>query len=184
MLPPGHIAAGYLTAEVLLHDYPSTIISLSQQNQLLWWGMFFGFAPDLDYFYVLYRQRAFTVKDGGQVNHRKFLTHAPILWLIAGLAIYFLSTDVYYQILGLLLWLASWSHFILDSVEDGVMWLWPISSKQFALKHPANIIIDDDSFFSHWWKFIKQYASTRVSFYLEVLIILTALTIALNNNLK
>src|ERR1700729_1980799 len=108
MLPPGHIAAGYLTAKVLLHNSHQPF-SLNQQKQLLWWGMFFGFAPDLDYFYVLYRQRAFTVKDGGQVNHRKFLTHAPILWLIAGLAVYFLSVDVYYKIFGLLLWLASWS---------------------------------------------------------------------------
>ena len=176
MLPPGHIAAGYLTAEVLLHTiHPA--LSQNQQTQLLWWGMFFGFAPDLDYFYVFFRQRAFTVKDSNKANHRKFLTHAPVLWLIAGLVIYFLSADVYYKTLGLLLWLASWSHFILDSIEDGVMWLWPLSSKQYAFRFPEDLVIKEDSFFRYWWKFLVSYSKQRLTFYLEIFIILTALII-------
>lgn len=176
MLPPGHVAAGYLTAEVLL-KFAHPQLSATQQNQLLWWGIFFGFAPDLDYFYVFFREHAFTVKDSSKNNHRRLISHAPILWLIVGLVIYFLSTDVYYKILGLLLWLASWSHFILDSIEDGVMWLWPISTKQFALRHPKNLIVEDSNFFSHWVKFIKQYATQRLSFIFEVLIILAALIV-------
>ena len=174
MLPPGHIAAGFLTAEVLL-KFAHPQLSPIQQNQLLFWGMLFGFAPDLDYFYVFFREHAFTVKDSGKNNHRRFITHAPVLWLIAGSAIYFLSADVYYKILGLLLWLASWSHFVLDSIEDGVMWLWPISSKQYAFRHPANITIEENNFFKHWWKFLVLYSQQRLTFYLEILIILIAL---------
>jgi len=180
MLPPGHIAAGFLTAKALLkvlHPQLSTV----RQNQLLLWGMFFGFAPDLDYFYVFFREHAFTVKDMGRNNHRRFITHAPLLWLIAGLLIYFFSADVYYKFIGLLLWLGSWSHFMLDSIEDGVMWLWPISLKRYALKFPSIIKVDNNNFFGYWWKFIGQYIKSRVTFYFEVLIIITAAAVFLHH---
>ena len=176
MLPPGHIAAGYLTAEALLKlTHPN--ITLAQSSALLWWGVLFGFLPDLDTFYVFFQQRAFRIKSSYENNHRKFFTHAPILWLIPGLLIYFLSKDVYHQCIGLVLWLASWSHFLLDSIEDGVMWLWPFSSKQFALRYPSQIIVEENKFFNYWWKFTIQYATTRLSFYFEVLIIISAIII-------
>ncbi|MDR3642250.1 MAG: metal-dependent hydrolase [Candidatus Doudnabacteria bacterium] len=175
MLPPGHIAAGFLTAEALLH-FTHPELSPLQQNQMLWWGMFFGFAPDLDYFWIFFREQAFTIKNSQKNNHRRLISHAPILWLIAGLLIYFLSRSAYIQTVGLLVWLASWSHLILDSVEDGIMWLWPLSKKQFALSFPPNIIVQDRRFFRHWWSFFQQYLK-RLTFYLEVLTILTALII-------
>ena len=176
MLPPGHIAAGYLTAEVLLKitrpDLPA-----EQINQLILWGMFFGFAPDLDMFYAFFKEKAFIVKDLKNHNHRKYYSHAPILWLGAGLLICFLAPSAYVKFIGLMLWLGSWTHFLLDSVEYGIMWLWPFSSKVYALKDPELVLpIYETRFIPYWWQSVKQYAKFY-SFYLEVLIIITALII-------
>jgi membrane-bound metal-dependent hydrolase YbcI (DUF457 family) len=173
MLPPGHIAGGFLTAEALLKIiHPQ--LPQAQINRLLLWGMFFGFAPDLDTFYSFLKEKAFTVRKP-QNNHRHFLSHAPILWLVAGLLIYFCSSSEYVKLIGLLVWLASWSHFLLDSIEFGIMWLWPFSRKQYALKS-INIEVLDKKFLGYWMDFLKIY-SKRWSFYLELVVIVLALIV-------
>ncbi len=174
MLPPGHIAAGFLTAEALLHfTHPSLIAS--QQTHLLWWGMFFSFAPDLDMFYSFAREKAFEVRDFKKNNHRKFISHAPLLWMLGGLAIYFISGSEYFKILGLLLWLCSWSHFILDSIEYGIMWLWPFSKRSWALKDPAvDKENNGENFFKYWLNFLKSYSKTW-TFYAEIIILISSL---------
>jgi membrane-bound metal-dependent hydrolase YbcI (DUF457 family) len=176
MLPPGHIAAGFLTAKVLL-NFTHPALSQSRQEQLLWWGMFFGFAPDLDMFLAFFKQRSLLVAGDKEVSHRKFYSHAPILWLIAGLLIYFLSGELYVKYLGLLVFLGSWSHFLLDSIEHGIMWLWPFSTKVFALKNrEVRLIIKEKNFFKHSWQFLKFY-SQKLSFYLEIIVIISALIV-------
>src|SRR5437762_3439625 len=121
MLPTGHIAAGFLTAEVLL-NFTHQNFSHSEVTQLLWWGVFWGFAPDLDVFYFFIKHKTLLVASGTSSSdpHRKFASHAPIYWLIAGLLVYFFSASEYWKFVGLLLWLGSWSHFLLDSVEYGI----------------------------------------------------------------
>ncbi len=178
MLPPGHIAAGYLTAygllKVLKPDLAPTEI-----HQLYLWGMFWGFVPDLDTFYYFFRNGNWLVAgtEGLKKNHRQYYSHAPILWLIAGLLVYFLVTSVYLKIVGLLIWLGAWSHFLLDSVEYGIMWLWPFSKKLYALKNrEVKIVIEEKNFFKHCFLFIKLYAK-RLSFWLVLLIIFCALII-------
>ncbi len=91
MLPTGHIAAGFLTAEAVIH-FVHPAITLHQQHQLLLWGMFFGFAPDLDEFYYFIKNKNLLVsgEEGVKKNHRQYYSHTPVLWLIAGLSIYFL----------------------------------------------------------------------------------------------
>jgi hypothetical protein len=176
MLPSGHVAAGFLTGVVLL-KFSHTIFLPSEVNSLLWLSVFFGFAPDIDVFFVFFKTSSLLVCGDEKVNHRKYFTHAPILWLIAGLAVYFLADSEFYKHVGLIIWLASWSHFILDSIEHGVMWLWPLSNKVFALKSTGQRhVISEKNFFKHTWEFLKFY-TTRLSFYLEVLIILIALII-------
>jgi len=178
MLPPGHIAAGYLTAKALLKIiHPQ--ITAAQQNHLLAWGMFFGFAPDLDTFYTFFKVKAFTGSTQEKNNHRHFLSHAPVLWLIAGLLIYFLAPSEYIKLIGLLVWLGSWSHFLLDSIEYGIMWLWPFSKKQYALKR-INIVVGRKQFWGYWIDFLKVY-TTRYSFYLEIIVILTAIIVYFNH---
>src|SRR5258707_1017416 len=128
MLPPGHIAAGYLTAKVLLH-FSHEGLTQVQQTRLVWWAIFFGFAPDLDMFLSFFKEKALVVKNVNKNNHRRFYSHAPVLWLITGLMIYIFASTPYFKIFGLLLWLGAWSHFILDSIDYGIMWLWPFSKQ-------------------------------------------------------
>jgi membrane-bound metal-dependent hydrolase YbcI (DUF457 family) len=175
MLPPGHIAAGFLTAKALLH-FSHGYLSASQQTHLLWWGMFFSFAPDLDNFVAFAKIHSWWYKPGmDNTIHRRFYSHLPILWLIAGLLIYFFSQSPYFKMFGLLLWLCSWSHFVLDSIEYGIMWLWPLNKEKWALKdRGVEKNISGKGFFSYWINYLKFYA-TRWTFYTEIIILMLAL---------
>jgi membrane-bound metal-dependent hydrolase YbcI (DUF457 family) len=178
MLPPGHIAAGYLTAQALLHITHQSLTA-HQQTQLLWWGMLFGFIPDMDTFIVFAREKAWFVKNQDN-DHHKFITHAPVIWLVMGLIVTVIAPNVYWKDVGLLLWLGSWSHFLLDSVQYGTMWLWPFSNKLYAFKDRAVVYIKVDasknSFLGFWWSFVRSY-SKSLAFYLEILIIISAIII-------
>lgn len=174
MLPPGHIAAGFLTAKALLH-FLHPALSTAEQTQLVWWGIFFSFAPDLDMFLSFAREKSFEVRDPKKNNHRKFISHAPLLWMLAGLAVYFFSSSEYFRMFGLLLWLCSWSHFILDSVEYGIMWLWPFNTEKWALKdRGVDKQISGEGFFGYWINFLKFY-TTRWTFYFEILLLISVL---------
>jgi membrane-bound metal-dependent hydrolase YbcI (DUF457 family) len=172
MLPPGHIAAGFLTAKALLHFSHANFTPV-QQAQLVWWGMLFGFIPDIDTFIAFAKEKAFMVKDQKN-NHRKQFTHAPVLWLLAGLVVILFAPNLYWRYVGILLWLGSWSHFLLDTIQYGIMWLWPLSKQVYAIKdREQDFHIEQNTFFGFWWTFVKYYAKT-LSFFLEVIIIVSA----------
>jgi inner membrane protein len=171
MLPFGHLAAGYLVADSLLK---SSGLSPAEAQSLMLWGVFFAFAPDLDFFYVFAKQKSLTVK--GKENHRDYWTHRPMLWLAAGLAIIALSRDMYWLWFGIILWLCSWSHFVLDSLRTGVRWLWPFDGRFFALREPGAIEENPaKGFFRHWINMISLYRKRApLAFYLEIAIVATA----------
>ena len=179
MLPPGHIAAGYLTAKVLTSSLQYNLTA-SQINELSLIGAIIGFIPDLDFFFAFAKIKAFRI-DNGAVNHRKLFPHAPILWLITGLIIFFATSSDFGKALGLVVWLSSWSHFILDS-EWGIMWLWPATkrffpfsqayySRKYQFKHK-----EEKSFWKYWFNLaVKEYSS--ISGLIEMVIILIALMV-------
>jgi hypothetical protein len=170
MLPPGHIAGGYLATYTLL-QLTHASFTPEQTQILLLLGALFGFAPDLDYFIFFAQVKKFTIP-GNKTNHRKFFSHAPLAWLAIGLSIFFLGQTDFIKYIGLIIWLGSWSHFILDSIEDGVMWLWPFSSKLYAVRdRSVDEGINDTRFWRFWWKFFTYYTS-HTTFYLEIIIIL------------
>lgn len=182
MLPPGHLAAGYLTAKALLHFWHPAL-NQDQLNQMLWWGVFFGFAPDLDVFYLFFKSRAFKI-DPRKGDHRLYCSHVPILWLAAGLLIFFVSFEPFWKIFGLMLWLCSWSHFVLDSIQYGIMWLWPLNNKVYGLfpvaseaKVEKNILeAIEHTFFSYWVVYLKEYGKgLKISLTCEVIVVLAAL---------
>lgn len=175
MLPPGHIAAGFMTAELILRVIKPDVGSVAH-NQLVWWGVFFSFAPDLDVFYSFIKEKSFTVRSPLENDHRKYLSHVPVLWMIAGLGFYFLGQTEFLKVFGLLLWAGSWSHFILDSIESGIMWLWPLSVKKFCFRKTEKLQIPEPGFWGYWMKFLKLY-SKYVTFYLELFIIFSALVL-------
>jgi len=179
MLPPGHIAAGYLVAHTLLSvTHPP--LSVTDQNYLTYWGMFFSFAPDLDTFVVFKKIGRFTSSD--EVNHRKFYSHAPILWLVAGVGIFLMALavhNVFLEYFGVLLWLGSWTHFVLDTIQHGVMWLWPWNNKIFALRSPEiKSNVTEKRFIPYWMKSLRFYATEMtLSLSIEIVIIGAALYI-------
>jgi membrane-bound metal-dependent hydrolase YbcI (DUF457 family) len=137
--------------------------------------MFFSFAPDLDSFWSFAKEKSFIVRNPKKNNHRHFISHAPVLWMLAGLIIYFFCQSEYFRMLGLLLWLCSWSHFLLDSIEYGIMWLWPFNEEKWALKdRGVEKNIAGEGFFGYWINYLKFYV-TRWTFYAEIIILISAL---------
>lgn len=172
MFPPGHVALGYLVTKGLLAVSKNNLTS-AQADHLIWWGLFWSFTPDLDSFISFARSRSFklTLK----FNHRELVTHAPILWLIAGLSVYFFSSSEYFKFFGLIIWLTSWSHFLADSVEQGLIWLWPFSHKRYALmKGIEEDFYVNESTFQYYFKNIKNLYTKSYTFYLEVAVLITA----------
>lgn len=182
MLPPGHIAAGYLTARALLSlAHPS--LSALDQEHLVWWGMFFGFAPDLDMFFVFKKMGRFIYSD--DISHRKFYSHAPALWFIGGLAVFLFGLaqhNLFIEYLGVIVWLGSWSHFALDSIQHGIMWLWPWGKEPIALfDRGIKSDIPLQAFLSYWVKSVKFYMTRlAMSFVFELAIIILALFVYLH----
>ena len=184
MLPIGHIAGGYLiTQAVLALAHPA--LSVMEQQQLLWWGMFFGFAPDLDTFMVFIKTKRFVATD--DISHRKFWSHAPIVWLIGGLAVFFFGLtrqNIFLEYLGIIIWLSSWGHFVIDTIQNGVMGLWPWGKKPIALfDEEIKDNIPVQAFLSYWIKFVKFYMTRMaISFVLELVVIISALLLYFRAN--
>lgn len=183
MAPPGHIAAGYLVSETLLRTFHFNI-SGTQFKELVLWGIFVGFAPDLDFFAAFAKSKSFKI-DLSKSNHRKFISHAPILWLVAGLVIYAFAKTDFYRAFGMILWLASWSHFILDS-EWGIMWFWPFSKRLYPFSQSyyqkkIDTAIQEERlenklpFWRYWFNFAIKYYTASPSGVAEIIIIIISL---------
>lgn len=102
--------------------------------------------PDLDliWFYLV---------DDRAVHHHRYWMHAPAFWamvalvclpLIARLAPRFLkAASFFFVAIGL--------HLILDSLAGSIMWLWPVSTRLYALVEvPATRSHWILSFLTHW----------------------------------
>jgi hypothetical protein len=185
MLPPGHIAAGYLTAEIVLRTFNFDFDTNQIQNLLIW-GAVFGFIPDLDFFLAFAKQGKMRI-DNDVANHRKFISHAPLLWLAVGVVIFVFAPTDFVKVLAVLLWLCTWSHFILDA-EWGIMWLWPFSKKLYPFstefytrKYQSKRTPTDLRFWHYWLSIIKEYF-LRPQGLIEIVIIITGLTYFLINH--
>ena len=60
MLPPGHIAAGYLAATVYESIFHPAI-TINQSKNLLWIGALSGFVPDIDMFFAFLKVGAWRI---------------------------------------------------------------------------------------------------------------------------
>lgn len=178
MLPTGHIVAGFIVAHSLL-AVTDPQLTPSQTQILLWTGAFFGFVPDLDMFYAFFKTKSFTVP-APKINHRFYLPHRPMIWLAVGVLVSVFASNPFWQLFGLLIWLGTWSHFVLDSLELGVMWLWPLNTKFYALKDPGiRENNETKGFFKSWIRHLtyfypRQFTNT---FILELIILATTLVI-------
>lgn len=182
MLPPGHFAAGFLIAKGMITLLAPNIPE-HQEQLLLLWGGFFGFAPDLDMFWAFYRNKGFIFHDAKKVYHRDYLPHAPFLWLCVSVCIFLISSDPFWKFFALILGAGSWSHFLLDSFKVGIRWLWPFSDIYYAFFLPGDKKFHTTKgFFNYWLEFLRRYTTNpdyRITFVLEVIIILVAITVQL-----
>ena len=176
MLPPGHFASGYLAAKALLRVVPYHFTP-AQQHGLIEFGVLAGALPDVDMFYSFFKVSGITFKDDS-INHRRFVSHAPIVWLVLGLVLFLVARSPYYKTMAIMLWLGAWIHFLLDSIDYGIMWLWPFSTKIYAIynKQWTNESTSSNPI-RYWWEFMKRYVQLP-TFYVEVIIIIIALASA------
>jgi hypothetical protein len=178
MLPPGHIAAGYLASDIVLRTFNFNL-SFAETSQLLWLGTFFGFMPDLDFFIAFTKSGKMRINND-TANHRRLLTHVPITWLLISALIFFIGQTVFTDAVAVLLLACTWIHFLLDS-EWGIMWLWPFQDRmlpfspefykrKYSMAQPSS----DLSFWKYWWNVFFGYFR-KPQAWIEIIIIAIAI---------
>ncbi len=125
----GHIGASLVLACAL----ERLVFHVAPEPGILIIGAALGNLPDLDVLaapllgHRLGRQR---------LNHHRFATHTPLLYLLLSL-----SVALFSPAWALRMGILTLFHLALDSwhTDDGVMWLWPVSARQFSLwSYPAH----------------------------------------------
>jgi len=184
MLAPGHLAASYLASKIFLKIIKPELNN-SEIDNLILWGIIFGVAPDLDLSYNTFHPKKKTVNLSDcqdNESHRRHFTHAPLVWLLASIFIFIwglITGSSFILFLSLLIWLCSWLHFGLDSLEDGIRWLWPFNKKFFRIKKISIIAENKKSaFLKDLSRFLKNYTKKfKLTFYLEIVLVLAAIII-------
>ena len=120
-----HIGGGVVVAATVQHFVikdeitPTTIIV----------GAFLGLLPDLDTIFAF----LFGKWSPGQemLSHHRYFSHTPLFYLFVS-GFVWLWFDWKWALIFLFV---TGSHLLMDSwsTDDGIMWLWPITSKQYSL---------------------------------------------------
>lgn len=177
MLPPGHVAAGFLVASTITHFF-GVNLTKEQVNILLAVGAFSGFAPDLDMFYAFYKIGRF-IQPVEKVNHRLFITHTPIFWLVLGSVLMLWMGGDFGIATGLVVSFGGLSHLFFDSIQYGVMWLWPFNRTQYALLPVSSSpTAKDGTFMSFWLFFLRAYTKVlRPTFFVELFLLAVSVVV-------
>lgn len=184
MLPSGHLASGYLSGTLLATWLPGLVQDDSRQIFIALVALF-AVIPDLDEFWVFAKiGRAIGSKAG--FNHRKLLTHTPLLHLLIAVLIFALGAIAQNQLvvqISFAYLLGTMMHLFFDSFAYGVMWLWPFSKKLFAFRRAGvNIEIPPDLKLRNYWiAFLKVYVKDTV-FVLEILLIILAVNVFVSSS--
>jgi hypothetical protein len=176
MVLPGHLSGGYLATRALL-SLSHAAFTPGQTLALYIIGTLAGDGPDIDLLWYSFRHRILGSKV--EDDHRRYVTHAPFLWLIACLIIVgigWLCGSVFTEFIGWVILVGSWSHLILDSIEHGVMWLWPLSSKLYFLREVNEPEVPGQrGSILGYWNYIVMVYPKRVTFYIEIAVTLVGL---------
>jgi len=130
MTPSGHAGASIVAAYVI----ERCAFNNEAAPVTLGLAALVGLMPDLDGLAVLALNRYQPSKS--KLRHHEFVTHTPLFYLILTAALWLAGMSresVFFGVLSL-------GHLILDSwgTDDGIMWLWPLSRRQFSL-FPRNL---------------------------------------------
>jgi hypothetical protein len=130
MTPSGHAGASIVAAYVI----EQCAFNNKAAPVTLGLAALVGLMPDLDGLAALALSRYRPSKS--KLRHHEFLTHTPLFYLLLTAALWLAGLSRESVFLGIL----SFGHLILDSwgTDDGIMWLWPLSRRQFGL-FPRNL---------------------------------------------
>lgn len=129
MTQGGHIGASL----VLACAVERLVFRITPGPELLILGAALGNLPDLDAVAAPLVGHRFGQQ---RLNHHRFVTHTPILYLLLTALVALFSPPWAVRLGSLTLF-----HLVLDSwhTDDGVMWLWPFSTRQLSLwPYPAH----------------------------------------------
>lgn len=179
MVLPGHLAGGYLAALALLTvGEPS--ITAAQASALLAIGAIAGDGPDIDLFLYYFNQRS-KRPSADSSGHRHYITHTPAFWLVLSLIIFgigLIADSTFVQYIGWVILAGSWSHLLLDSIEFGVRWLWPIMKRRYYLLPGSNPVIDEPKGTLRYYReLIRATAFRNVTFYAEITVTAIAIVV-------
>lgn len=176
MVLPGHLAGGYIAATALL-ALSHAALSPHETLGIIVIGTLAGEAPDIDLAWFSFKHLILKSRD--KDDHRNYVTHAPAVWLLISLVIAgagFLAGSLFIEFIGWAVLVGSWSHFILDSIEHGVMWLWPFSKKRFCLiKHAEKEEPESRGSVGYYWRFITKDYPKTATMYVEIAVTVIAI---------
>ncbi len=173
MITPGHIATGYLATKTFLL-ISHTGLDASQIKSLEIMGGILGATPDLDLIFPFIKLRTF--KFDTRLSHRRVFAHTPFFYLVLSTVMYISVSSLYFKYLAIVLFISAISHFLADSVEYGIMWLWPLSKKQYALrKVPDENKFIKESTGNFYIKIFRNEYMKNYTFIIEIFVVLIAL---------
>lgn len=178
MTPFAHVAAGYLTTQVV--DLINPSLGFNSPGIIIT-AIVAGNLPDLDVLFV---------KD--MTKHRNTITHAPLFWLIVigGFLITskIVDNDLFFRYF-LAVGLGVFSHFFTDwfaarGLEGGIRLFYPFSKKHYGLYPLKKEKVKFEGIKTLFQKdFIKYYMKNSFLFYSEVALTLAGLAIFLSRSL-
>lgn len=180
MLPPGHIAGGYLVGFALARIFEPSL-TIDERHGIIFLAMATAFAPDLDMFFSFFKLGSMRLAKGAS-NHRLLVTHTPFFWLIFGIGVFFaLGATAKSGYVALAITLGALSHLVLDSIQYGIQWLYPFSKQLYSIRdRGVELDIEYRGFFTHWAQMTRAYARRfTLTFSLEIILIITAISIAI-----
>ena len=188
MIFPGHIAGGYLVTKLVIAVASAHRLAVpaDQASTLIATGIIAGYLPDIDMVFYLLRSRFSTVPPKNQ-SHRNYITHAPLFWFAISffvLGVGWIGSSAFTTLLGWILFAGTGSHFLFDSIEYGIMWLWPFSTRRFAFRkylYQPEIIAPTGTIAHYLEEFTKVW-NKRLTFVLEVLVVIAALLVFFHSN--
>lgn len=176
MVLPGHLGGGYLMARALLSVF-HPVFSQAQVTALMVIGTLCGDLPDIDL--IAFSYTHFFKKNSAKEQHREYITHMPLFWLIPSMTVVAAGAvfgSPFVEYVGWLILIGSWTHLLLDSIEYGVAWLWPISRRRFALRYPPEEKSSHATgSIGYYWEFIRNRYAKNITFYIEILIAAAAI---------
>ncbi len=131
MLPLAHICGSYI---LLLVYY--NFFAFNESFLVTIVCLVFSLVPDLDLIYFFRK---------GSVMHHNWITHTPMPYFLLSMTIFLL----FEKEIGLGILIGAMSHMFMDCIGsgDGIMLLWPISKRKFALFRLN----------SHGFEWLKKY---------------------------